>query len=670
MDVRCDRCETEYDFDDALISLRGTSVQCTNCGHRFRIFPVTAEPTPELWSIRTESGQEHVFTSLKELQRAIVARRVGRADLLSRGAEPPRSLGAIAELQTFFPEEAPADAPLARTLHGVAPATQRALEPALEPRERQRHMTLPLGSESVLGAIGEPARPEPQPPEAALPEPTPAPPEEIVPQGQAAPAVRTPTLRRPPSSQQPQPIVARAAATPQSSVRDSIPDDDDLPVESRYWPHHRAQARWIAGLVIVAVLALFGGTVGRKYIARFASVARRGPETSDQRLSDLLDQGRRQLDVGELDAAEQALSRATGLGQRDAAVRAEVLRLETVRADLVWLELRLIDPAARERRATLERALAAQIDRATRAVAAAQEVAAAPEGIARHRVDVARMRGDLVQARRLVGPVAARAHLPENAYTLAVLDLADPAPAWISVLDRLRLSAARAREAGRARVALVYGLVKAGHQEQAELELEKFGSRKPLPALFPELTEFVRRESGERPDAGVADAAATPVAASGSTRRGSAAAEAPAVGDFRAQLQNASRALARGELGRAETLFRAALAAQPDNTEALTGLADVAGRRGETAAAAALYDRVLARNPSYVPAMLARADQKWAAGDRAGAIALYRRVVEEGGPESSYGRHAMQRIKQSEAPPAAASADAAPAGDADAGAIE
>ena len=32
MDVTCERCGTEYDFDDALVSERGTTVKCTNCG--------------------------------------------------------------------------------------------------------------------------------------------------------------------------------------------------------------------------------------------------------------------------------------------------------------------------------------------------------------------------------------------------------------------------------------------------------------------------------------------------------------------------------------------------------------------------------------------------------------------------------------------------------------
>ena len=35
MDVRCDRCQTEYELDDESVGAGGASVQCTTCGHTF-----------------------------------------------------------------------------------------------------------------------------------------------------------------------------------------------------------------------------------------------------------------------------------------------------------------------------------------------------------------------------------------------------------------------------------------------------------------------------------------------------------------------------------------------------------------------------------------------------------------------------------------------------------
>src|SRR3954463_1477465 len=129
MDVRCNRCGTEYEFDDALISERGTTVKCTNCGLQFKVYPVHHSGGPQRWGVRTAQGRELVFTSLRELQRGIADRKVGPSDMLTRGQKPPRPLSSIAELEPFFQSSlgkmsaavaAPAERQ-PRTLHGVAP---------------------------------------------------------------------------------------------------------------------------------------------------------------------------------------------------------------------------------------------------------------------------------------------------------------------------------------------------------------------------------------------------------------------------------------------------------------------------------------------------------------------------------------------------------------------
>lgn len=105
MNVTCERCNTEYDFDDTLVSGRGTTVKCTNCGHLFKVRKTGATATaaaPEKWVVRTVDGRELQFNALRELQAAITARTIGREDVLSRGNSRPRRLGAITELEPFF----------------------------------------------------------------------------------------------------------------------------------------------------------------------------------------------------------------------------------------------------------------------------------------------------------------------------------------------------------------------------------------------------------------------------------------------------------------------------------------------------------------------------------------------------------------------------------------
>jgi predicted Zn finger-like uncharacterized protein len=108
MYVKCERCQTEYEFDDALVSERGTTVKCTNCGHQFKVrreAKAGSGAGEDRWVVTTAGGKDIVFTSLKELQRAILAKLVGRADTLARGDTPPRPLHSIAELTPFFDEK-------------------------------------------------------------------------------------------------------------------------------------------------------------------------------------------------------------------------------------------------------------------------------------------------------------------------------------------------------------------------------------------------------------------------------------------------------------------------------------------------------------------------------------------------------------------------------------
>ncbi|MEI8256548.1 MAG: zinc-ribbon domain-containing protein, partial [Deltaproteobacteria bacterium] len=104
MDVVCERCQTEYDFDDALVSERGTTVKCTNCGHQFKIYrPPTGVGTPAAaWILRRPDGSTVQFESLAVLQKWIADGRVTRSDQLSRNGTDWKTLGSIAELESFF----------------------------------------------------------------------------------------------------------------------------------------------------------------------------------------------------------------------------------------------------------------------------------------------------------------------------------------------------------------------------------------------------------------------------------------------------------------------------------------------------------------------------------------------------------------------------------------
>ncbi len=671
MDVRCGRCGTEYEFDDALVSERGTTVKCTNCGHQFKVHPPqSVRAGPERWVVRTASGRELVYTSLRDLQKGIAQRQVGPGDLLARGNQPARPLGSIAELEPFFQRggRTPSHAP--RTLSGVAPpANATSQQPEVRVQDARRMQELAATQPSAMSPAQAQA-PKARPDAFAGTMPI-----DFNQSGVGHPEGRIEDAEPPtlPRNQRPVPPVEARVQPPRepvqvrhqpdpvltptpSNVRRSFESESEIHTDPRFLagpPSRRARSRWIAALVIVGVVALFGATVGREYIARFAHHENKQAKTkSDARVAGMLEQGNRLLADGDFEGAKEQFDKASALAENDLAVLAALAHLETLRADLVWLQLRLLDPKDKELVKLTHRQLGARVGRAERAVEKARKVAPHNQRVLRARIDVLRMSGDMDKARSLVAPIAKDASQPSNAYVLAALDLAEPSPGWSTVIDRLRTATAGERDLLRARPALIYALARSGQVSQAETELHKLeSSNKPHP-LLTELKSFVARFKSVSTDAGVdAEAKVATVDISKlpalDTSKANVPEEAPA-GDFRSQLEQASAAVSHGNLDRAEQLYNAVLASHPGNTEALAGLADVARRRHDTATAEKLYKKVLADNPSYLPALAARADQKWDAGDRKGAVAMYRHLLEQAGPGSGYGQHASARIAEYE----------------------
>ena len=160
MDVRCEKCQTEYELDEARLKPGGVTVKCTNCGHMFKIRkrsitnvgappageqrartssskpPNKPAPPPEVaglddaptrqvtiddghtavdrqWLIRLETGEQRSCRELATLQQWIVSRVVTRESLISRTGKTWKRLGDITELAQYFQiaEEATARPP-------------------------------------------------------------------------------------------------------------------------------------------------------------------------------------------------------------------------------------------------------------------------------------------------------------------------------------------------------------------------------------------------------------------------------------------------------------------------------------------------------------------------------------------------------------------------------
>jgi predicted Zn finger-like uncharacterized protein len=150
VDVRCEQCRTEYEFDESRITPEGVAVRCTTCGHVFKVRKAQTLDAgfagdlraPRDWKVRlTATGDVVACRDLSTLQTWIIERRVQRGDQITRAGQAWTRLGDIPELQPFFtvtdkpqPQpQAPEPEPGQTMAFRPVPAAPRAPAPAPQP---------------------------------------------------------------------------------------------------------------------------------------------------------------------------------------------------------------------------------------------------------------------------------------------------------------------------------------------------------------------------------------------------------------------------------------------------------------------------------------------------------------------------------------------------------
>ena len=145
MDVTCERCGTEYEFDETLLSGRGTSVKCTNCGHVFKVYPraqVEADRATSTWRLKLKDGSIDTIDSLRELQRRIGSGELKPGTEIARGKESWKTLGSIPELETFFHAAGVQIPPRSPVPASPLPPGPRLKDSSVPPGRRPRQPTL------------------------------------------------------------------------------------------------------------------------------------------------------------------------------------------------------------------------------------------------------------------------------------------------------------------------------------------------------------------------------------------------------------------------------------------------------------------------------------------------------------------------------------------------
>lgn len=412
--------------------------------------------------------------------------------------------------------------------------------------------------------------------------------------------------------------------------------------------------RPVGGYLIALVIVLGVGVVGAYYARdRLARLATK-PEAAvvvDPRVATFLASGEQALAEGNLDLAKESYDKASALSERDARVLLGVARLAAARADVLWLKSRLLPSDAADEHRLARDGLAELAQSARVAADAALAVAAADPAALRAKIDALRISGDRDGARALVVKLNASAPAPETAYVLAALDLADSEQLWPSIIERLRVAAAAESGPGRARALLVYALARSGDAAGAKAEVERLAGMARQHALLPQLRAFADRaksapppvaSSGTtKPDAGALAAVAASPPGPGAPQ---AAGAGPPSGDPRVLVAQAEAARAKGSYEKARLLYSAALDRNPNDSEALHGLAAIAHAQRDLAGAKASYKRVLAINPMYLPALVGLADVEWESGERASASKTYKEIVDRF-PPGTYPARIQQRLE-------------------------
>jgi len=160
MDISCERCQTEYEFDEARLPEAGLPVKCTTCGHVFKVRRSQGAVAPAAGVHLRRGGQViAVASDLATVGKWITERRLLASDEFSNSGQAFRRLSEAREFAALFapPPAAP-------------PPVLAAPPPVVEASEAPTHTHIP----ALAPAAATPETPQLRRPSAPAPS-TPAP---------------------------------------------------------------------------------------------------------------------------------------------------------------------------------------------------------------------------------------------------------------------------------------------------------------------------------------------------------------------------------------------------------------------------------------------------------------------------------------------------------------
>lgn len=693
MDVTCERCGTEYDFDETLVSERGTTVKCTNCGHLFKVWKhgveASAEATARPWVVKRAGGATETVPTLRDLQRKITEGALHPDDEISRSGEGWKKLGNIAELDTFFAASRAAArssvVPKNDSAFSLAPRAPFNQTPSSRPPElggskpdalastivddvrtfqvpkAPRPPSLDTGKQTVMG-IGPTSSP---PPPGAKPRSVPPPPP---PGGKGtlmgiAPSSAPPSRPAPPPPRismaieedrtdagRPSVKKQRATAAPAApspplrapSVRPVLIEEED---RTEFHPRKRKQggSPWLAAF-FAAVLV---GAVGAIVWFKFGPPSMPDPSAARERILHEGDARLAEDDDASYSDAIVIYARAQATSATDGRALASISRVQAL-----WAQALIFDADDLAARAVADPGLRALADRVrNESRTHANEAKRYAEMAMRAEPTLPLARLAMADAYRLVGD----ATNARSSFELARGNAPDASA------DALRVGALLAVDAGGRNLALARPLAERAAQKDPSFapaqillaraclsESNVACARSAVDAVLHAHPQHARAQAlkdamdrGLPPAAPVLDTSDAGVASPAAT----AMEPVPTGRDYSFYVGEGESLLANHATHRAKAYFEAALRTRAGDARALTGLGFVAMNEHDYATAVTQFEA--ASNAGSADAMIGLGEAYRRLQRDEDALRIYQRYLQQGGPEAAIARHWVEVLTES-----------------------
>jgi predicted Zn finger-like uncharacterized protein len=678
MDVRCERCGTEYEFDETKVTEAGVTVKCAQCGHLFKVrrrseasiaarMPgpaiVTAPVGERMWIVRDpKSGDVQRFRELTTLQQWIVERRVSRDHEISRTGETWKPLGEIAELASFF-----------QVVDMASRSGEHQQPPPPQPPPRANTPAPPMGPQGTLFA------PPPR-------QPTPSPQAAYDPTMQV-PASPQPYSPSPSYGRQELPVQRPSAGPDGPSSLGSIPRMQDEPNYTGIGPALEeddfapiVQPRWGLRVALISILGAgigFGAYAGRNQLrALFGGKA----EPSSDAMAAGRDSFRADTDDGYIQADHQ-FQRAQGTNPGDPKPQAALAEVYSTWAMYLREDARLLDArAAKAGQPGDAAALRARAEEKRREADQKLQQAelSAKEALAHGVEDPDVNRGyslmevvkgaPAAEVERFVGK--AKGGEPETLFVEGALLLREQR----SDEARRVLEDALARSGDRPLARVQYLLARTNEtlnrKDVAKEILERLVRQNPKHDRAKALLDSLSTEVAQAPAPAPAPAptgtqtptppapspgpAPAPAPAPGKTASAGSASESPTGGSYDQLVERGNKFLEKGQDSKARNAFEEALRQRPQGPEAQTGIGNYFVSAGKPAMAILYFQK--AADNGYGEAYFYLAEAQRAQGASAEALANYRKYLAHGARGENVGiaqraiRDLASKSEKAEAP--------------------